>query len=427
MRTRLIFFLCLIGVTVVTSLKAAPETKQVGIEFALYFAPKPKTDPEPVLAALLKDGPTTLTRLATVRHKWSAIEDYAPPTPENFRYVVKGLPIEQGAIIAQSTRVFVLTIEAAPADLLTVNREACALLDRLAEATDGLPWDEECRLLYSREAWRKARIASWQGNIPDVREHVNMHAYRNPELVRIITLGMRKFGQPDLVLTEVPSNNTRPAGNLVNAVAQRLLENQLPKEGKFELVLSEIQHDAVRKSALANPLPGATGRVNIKPILTKPEDGDPANRLWSLTFPNAVGSTPMERQAAGLDSLYGSEDKVSNRRAGDTELHAASEKARKDFFAAVPGFRNGFAVNESLLVKKAFKIGEQVEYMWVEVVRWNPTSIDGLLLNDSRFDKTLREGRRVSVALEEVYDYLHYKPDGSSEGNETGKVLERGK
>jgi len=406
---------------------AAPEpANAVGIEFALYFAPAPKTDPEPVLADLLKQEFSSLGKLASVRHKWAEIENYAPPSPESFRYMTKGLGMEQGALIARSTRVLVLGVEAIPADdLLAVNRQAGALVSRLAEATDGFPWDEECRLLYSREAWKKARVESWLGDLPDIREHVNMHAYRNPELVRIITLGMRKFGQPDVILSEVPASNTRAAGNLINAFAQRLVEGQKPKGGRFELVLADIRHDAMRNSALKNPLPGATGRLQIKPALADAEKGDPVNRLWSLSFPDAAGSSAMERQASAFATLYGAEDKVTNRRAGDTALQAASEKARKAFFAAESSFRKGVEPNERVLVKKGFKIAGEMEYMWVEIVRWNATSIDGVLVNDSRFDETLKTGRRVTVELADVYDYIHYKPDGGMEGNETGKVLEQ--
>jgi len=429
MTRRLLFLIVgILGSAFAPAASAAPEQpSRVGIEFALYFAPEPKTDPEPALAALLKAEFSPLTRLATVSHKWSELENYAPPTPDSFRHLTKGLRIEQGAAIAKSTRVFILGIEAAPADLMRVNREAGALISRLAEATDGLPWDEECRLLYSREAWKRARVQSWQGDIPDVREQVNMHAYRNPELVRIITLGLRKFGQPDLVLTDVPSSRTRAAGDLVNAFAQRLLEGQKLKDGRFELVLADLRYDAVRKDALADPQPGATGRLMIKPQVTQPEDGDPANKLWSLNFPDAPGATPMERQSAALNQLYGAESKIINRRAGDAALQAASEKARKAFFAAEPTFRKGFAPNERVLVKTAFKIKDQVEYMWVEILSWNATSFDGVLVNNARFDETLRQGRRVTVELKDVYDYIHFKPDGSSEGNETGKVLERDK
>ncbi len=422
-RTRLFALLGIASVSVTSPAQNKPETGRVGFEFALYFAPTPKADPEQVLTRLLANEFKSLRDYLTVRHKWSAIGDYAPPSPDSFRYLTVDLEMAQGAAMAESERVFILGFEALPSDLLRANRDANTLTHKLAEATEGLPWDEECRLVYSRSAWHKKRVESWQGDIPDVRGHVNMHAYRNPELVRIITLGMRKFGLPDLVIAQTPSGGSRAAGNVVNACAQRLLEGQAFDGKRFELVLSEIRHDAMRASALANPLKGATGRATLRLSKIPPDKGDPNNRLLALEFPYAEGKSPLEKQAAALTALYGGEDPIIGRKAGDEALKAASEKARAAFSAKIPEFRKGLQPNERLLVKVPFKFKDQVEYMWVEVVGWKTASIDGILMNDSHFDKNLREGRRLSVDLMDVYDYIHYKPDGTEEGNETGKVI----
>lgn len=422
-RSRLLAFCGFTGHTVTIPAKTIPEVGRVGFEFALYFAPTPKADPEQVLAQLLAKDFKSLRNFLTVRHKWSDIADYAPPTPDSFRYLTVDLEMAQGASMAESEWVFVLGFEALPTDLLRANREANALTHRLAELTAGLPWDDECRLVYSRAAWHQKRVATWQGDVPDVRGHVNMHAYRNPELVRVITLGMRKFGLPDLAITQTPSGGSRAVGNAINACAQRMLEGQ-PFDGEqFELVLADIRHHAMRTNALANPRAGATGRAILRLSETLRDDGDPHNCLLSIEFPDSEGSDPLEKQATALAALYGAEDPIIARKAGDHALKAASEKARAAFFAKAAEFRKGLQPNERLVVKVPFKIDDQVEYMWVEVVAWKPASLEGILMNDSHFDEKFREGRRLSVDLIDVFDYIHYKPDGSEEGNETGKVL----
>ena len=423
LRSRFLALLGIASVSVASPAESKPEADRVGFEFALYFTPTPKADPEKLLLQLLDTDFSTLRDYLTLRHKWSDIADYAPPSPDAFRYVTVDLTMEQGHTMAQSERVFILGFEARASDLLRANREANALTHRLAELTDGLPWDAECRLLYSRAAWRQRRVDSWQGEVPDVRGHVNMHAYRNPDLVRIITLGMRKFGLPDLVVAQTPSGNSRAAGNTVNACAQRLLEGQPWKGEKFELALAELNHDGMRAALLDNPLEGATGRATLRLRETVWEEGDPQNHLLALEFPKAEGSTLLEKQAAALAALYGAEGKVVGRRSGDEALQAASKKARTAFFAKTPAFRKGLQPNERLVVKVPFTIGDQTEYMWVEVVGWQLASLDGVLMNDSRFDEKLRVGRRLSIELMDVYDYIHYKPDGTEEGNETGKVL----
>lgn len=365
----------------------------------------------------------TFDQVASLEIPLPPLADYAPPSPEAFRYVAVDLEMSQGAALAQAERVFILGFEALPSDLMRANREANALVRRLAELTDGLPWDAECRLLYSRAAWQERRVASWQGDLPDVRGHVNMHAYRNPDLVRIITLGMRKFGLPDLVIAQTPSGGSRAAGNAINACAQRMLEGQAFDGPRFDLVLADIRHDGMREPALANPLDGATGRARLHLAEAPWEQGDPQNRLLALEFPDGEGQTPLERQASALATLYGSEGSIVGRRPGDEALKAASEKARAAFLAKAPTFRKGLQPNERLVIKAPFTFDDQTEYMWVEVVGWRTSSIEGILMNDSHFNRKLRVGHRVTVNLRDVYDYIHYKPDGTEEGNETGKVL----
>ena len=106
-------------------------------------------------------------------------------------------------------------------------------------------------------------------------------------------------------------------------------------------------------------------------------------------------------------------------------MRQASERARKAFFAKVADFRRGFAPNERLLIKMGFKVPGGTEYMWVEVTGWQADVVEGVLANDSYYDKALVEGKLVTVKLDDVYDYIHYKPDGTQEGNETRKVLEK--
>jgi hypothetical protein len=49
------------------------------------------------------------------------------------------------------------------------------------------------------------------------------------------------------------------------------------------------------------------------------------------------------------------------------------------------------------------------------------------LSNDPYYVKNLKAGVRARVLLDDLYDYLHYKPDGNTDGNETGTILkERG-
>ncbi len=402
---------------------AANPASRITFIFALYFTPEPAASPDDEFAALLKGEFHELNDVAAVMPFWRTTAELPPPSEKSLRFMSVEVDDAQGAAARKSSRVFCLLFTAPPEHILKANRLANALVGRLAEKTGALPWDDECRLLYSAPAWRERRIDSWEGDIPDMRREVNRHSYRNPELVRVITVGMSKFNLPDLVLTEVSPGSADSAANTIIACSQALVEGAWPDQSQLALDFTKLRHAKARAYQQANPRKGASGRVDVSFRNAPLEEGDANNRLWALDFPNVAMPTLSEREGVAFDRLYGADDVMFKAKHGDPEMIAARDKARAAFLANEANFRKGLPYNERLLVKKAFQVAGNTEYMWVEVVRWNPQSVEGLLANDSFYDAKMRTGLKVTVTLDEVYDYLYYKADGSEQGNETGKVL----
>ena len=391
---------------------------------ALYFAPEPKKDPEVVLASLLKGKFEEGSDRIDVTHEWLTYDEYPHPSGGNFQYFSVGLDPKDDQAIGKSKRVFLLSFLCERRGIVGTNKTICALVNDLASQTGGIPWDEEVRLLYSSEAWNAKRVDSWEGSLPDMSEHINMHAYRDPELIRIVTLGMRKFNLPDIAISEVIGGSSIAAGNTINVIMQALVEGQYPEDDRLQLVLGSLKHKAARAKALENPGENAEGEVMIQLDFIDSEEGDPANLLLDLTFPEVDAETRAERQGIAFDKLYGSTSDVQGIQSGDPDMQAASKKARVDFLKLEDHFNQGLQPNERILVKHGFNVGEGLEYMWVELLRWKNNEIEGVLLNDSYYDSKLRSGKRVSFKSAEVFDYIHQKPDGTEAGNETGKVLD---
>jgi uncharacterized protein YegJ (DUF2314 family) len=65
--------------------------------------------------------------------------------------------------------------------------------------------------------------------------------------------------------------------------------------------------------------------------------------------------------------------------------------------------------------------------MWVEVGSWKGDDIVGLLDNEPYAIPALHAGSTVKVSERQVFDYLRYKADGTEEGNETGRAIEKTK
>lgn len=410
---------------IVLSAFAEDTAEPISFDFALYFTPEPATEPELELERLLKEEYPEFAGFGSVATKWLPTADYSPPDQDSFRYLSVGLEDSIAPALAAAERVFVLSFETTPKTCIGLNRYASLITADLAEATSGYPWDEECRLLYSRKAWRDKKVNTWIDGLPDIRGHVNMHAYRNPELVRIITLGMRKFDLPDLVITEVFSGSSRSAGNTLNYIAQHLLENPSENPFEFTLKLADLKHTGLRKDALTSPLEGAIGQIDIELVEGEWEEGDPNNIIAHVTFPEMDAETVTEQQSLAFSTLYGAIDEIQHVRSGDAAIAAASKHAQAKFLTLKPHFEKGLDPNERLIVKYGFPVNGSNEFMWVEVLKWKKNHLEGILLNDSYYDEKLRGGKRVKVPIDEVFDYIHYKPDGTSEGNETGKLIQQ--
>ena len=100
---------------------------------------------------------------------------------------------------------------------------------------------------------------------------------------------------------------------------------------------------------------------------------------------------------------------------------ALSDEARESLKSKKDHFTKGLVEKEQLVIK-AF---HQDTYIWLRVKAWVGNDLSGEQVPDvdalGRVPK--QPGKEVKVAFDQVFDYLHVQPDGSEEGNETGKLI----
>lgn len=353
-------------------------------------------------------------------------KNYAPPTIESLKYRGEGLSSEQGKQLQKSREAIILQFGHSKEHVWGSLLLATRLAEDLARKTGGFILDQETRQVFTPDAWHKKRLESWTGNVPTLGTQFTIDLYPTDESVRAITLGMAKFGLPDVVVQRLPQSSSSQVGNLINIFAQSMGEGAIfSSSGKFRANIHSIGDEHLRNSQLKALKPHALGTACLFLKPGKPEEGDPNNRLVELSAELYSGPDPLSRQDNMLTSLFGWED-VAHNVEHTEELLAESRRERAKLPALHRDFDAGLKPAEYIDVKAPFSApGGGREWMWVEITHWKGKTITGTLQNEPVDVKNLRAGQIVEVREDDVFDYIRYYPDKHMEGNTTGKILER--
>lgn len=428
----------------VDAIPAGPLTKdRIIFEYAIYFLAPLKTDPVGQLRQLLQTpefkGLSYLAEFnkekqpatpAVFPHIINDVaKTYPPPAAQYLRYFGRGLSVEQATALQNSTTALVLVFTHRKDDVLSGLRNANRLVGRLAHQSGGLIWDEETREIFSAQEWEKKRIATWTEKFPVVSAQTTIHAYKNTDYMRAITLGMNKFGLPDVVMDDFPWSLGTPTGNLINLFCQALVEGQnASKPGEFELNIRHIQTQTVRDGQLQFLPEKTAGSAKLALRQGKPEEGDPHNRLIHI-FPDFYqGADRHVKQDALLSSLFGvaAKEPISRIKHNDALL-AASRRAKERIPKLRLAFKAGLPPGEYIQVKVPFDtLGGGREWMWVEVANWKGNGqIAGLLKNEPVDIPSMHAGQEVTVNQDDIFDYLYVRANGATEGNETSAIIQK--
>lgn len=410
----------------------------IRFEFAIYYPALPAKQPIAQLKERIRVGAGVLKLVTSMPDKpptgailvatlnTTAQKNYRPPDLQMVQRFGRGLTRDQAESLQRAEQALILEF-AHPASMsASALRTALQLAEQVARDTNGLLWDEETREIFTPDEWHKRRLDSWSGDTPDVLQHTVIHAYKSDKLVRAITLGMTKFGLPDIVVSDFSWSSNRPVGNLINLFAQAMVEGEVIKmAGTYDLNIRSLRNTNVRQTQLATLKPNAAAIAKLSLVKGTWEDGDPRNRLVEIRFDRYPGPDHYARQEAMLSALFGSEDSIQ-RVKHTNELLEASKAASVKLPALREAFKRGLAPGEYIQVKAPFAtLDGGNEWMWVEVTSWEGDAITGLLKNEPASIPSLHGGQMVKVSQGKVFDYIRHSADGRDEGNETGKILRR--
>jgi len=134
--------------------------------------------------------------------------------------------------------------------------------------------------------------------------HITTQPVSRTGLPGLITVGMRKFAQPEVVIEDFVPGWSQT--ELVHIVAQHLIEGARPDPltGALVLDLNAFRSPEARR-ALLGTRPGALGKANVRLV---PVDAAPPSQVLALSFQDSPGETLYQRQLDVLLSLFGIHD-----------------------------------------------------------------------------------------------------------------------
>ena len=409
------------------------EQDRISYQFAIYLIPGCGKDPATTArkhAQTLMPNFVLPTSVSDPKKPTISIDivnnvqtEYSPPSEQAVHYFGRGISIEEAKKLQKSNSAILLNFSYPIDHALIGMQEALSFTKQLAQTCNGLIWDESTREIFSPGAWHEKRIASWGENGPNITDHTVIHAYKNTEFIRAISLGMQKFNLPDIVVNDFIWSNNNQMGNLINIIGQSLIEGRkIDKHMMLKVNLHEMRNEVFKESIISSLKKNSTGQTIIPLKPAKHEEGDPDNYLLEIDFDNQTGNGLQERQETFISEFFGSEDKITYIK-HDEEIKAASAAAKKKLPQLKKDFNKGLKPGEYIYLKAPFKTPDDSnEWMWIEVIGWDKT-IKGILQNDPFEISTLRAGAEVYVDEGEIFDYVRNFPDGTTEGNETGKLI----
>jgi hypothetical protein len=238
------------------------------MEVGILHAPLPHTPPKAALARLLGKSealqlvdrlPENTPVVPVVFLDSHPSTEPWPMGEEELAHFGRGLSATDKQGLRASKAVTVLTIKGPGLAALATYRRSLVLIAELAKETGGLVWDQETREMFSQTAWVK-RSQDWsESGMPIVRSQITIHGYRNGELARMITLGMRKFALPDVVINQVATGHVAMP-KVIDLLCQRFVEGAfLAAPGKFTVAIDDVLQTEARKALASARAPGAQG------------------------------------------------------------------------------------------------------------------------------------------------------------------------
>jgi uncharacterized protein YegJ (DUF2314 family) len=297
-------------------------------------------------------------------------------------------------------------------------RTAFATALALAEALDGVIYDEACRRIDSVRDFPQRLVTSKIGEPAFRPKHIVIQLLKEEDgAARLNTLGMARFGTPDFIVRGPDMSDGPLLADLLNAVIFQIVagKDALP----LVIGLEDVARAQGKKATDLMSDPSTSKAVKLDVVKAERAEGDADNDIVELV---PDGTTTWSEV---LQDLFGKVRTVSA--PIDKDI---AKRAQKDLPNALKRSQRG---EGELFVKGPFPIppasradgGPTMEYLWISVASCDDASCKGALANTPSYANNLAAGKTTSVARKDVVDWVIRLSDGGLSGGESIKALQQ--
>jgi hypothetical protein len=289
---------------------------------------------------------------------------------------------------------------------------AHAAFAEAATATGGWVEDLDTQLLFDAATWRerdpRGLLRDWfvvEQSVPDEATGT----------VRIVTRGLRRFGDFELVVEGVAPDAASDVGWVLQAVAETL--HPLGEVFPETAVDTEDARGAARLSVVdagADDPQGPLLRVRFAGEVLV-EAGPPiAAAVDPAAGPEPAGPLAGAPPAASPIAAA----PAPGPRPPPATAAEATARVRSDLVDLEAAWQGGLPSGDVLAVNipLSTRFGGK-EYLWIEVTRWQEGGLSGRIVSEPYEVVGVQKGDTLNFRQSEIFDYVYKRSNGEKSGN----------
>lgn len=318
--------------------------------------------------------------------------------PKDIEKVALGLTKEEKDGIDRPGTVVVIQVrgDALPDQLPA--RTGFAITAAIAEQLKGLVHDQVCERIERPDSFARRTVTAPLGQSAFSRSRIEFQYTPRPDgTVRLVSVGLARFGTPDLAVETASLRVAERLPEVLAAVAKKLVDGE--ESSPVRLSLDDLEasrgapfpEDAGASSA---PFPVFVG---LEPV--KAKAGDP-NPFMVRVIPDE-GATPDGYRDLVEAFFPGGEDEEPS----DTEIEAMRARTQQ---ALPEAFSRADREGGRLYLHLPFELtdGGAVEYLWIAVESHDERMVTGTLLDEPTHLLRRKKGDRVTLPHKGAIEYL---------------------